>query len=120
MYHLRAFNILGKTFFLTVFTIFIKKEKKIIILLLFQPEIHKTLSRGLGPAGPCNNHVLLQCVKMYANFNIRDVLVIKQKTADNAAKNLTLRNLIRKINLIVTNLEKRILSIEYQIWAATK
>ena len=59
MYHFIVFNMLGKIFFPTIFTIFIKKKFS-FCCFLDRKFIKFCQGRlGLGPAGPCDNQALL-------------------------------------------------------------
>ena len=51
-------------------------QRKIFILLVFQPEIHKILLRalGLGPASPCDNEALSK-MNVYSSGNVEESLV---------------------------------------------
>ena len=60
----------GKHFFLQ-FLPFL--QRKVFILLLFQPEIFKVLSRGprLGPEGPCDNQSLSKSIMRFTRLQLK-------------------------------------------------
>ena len=58
MYHLRVFNMLGKTFFPTIFTIFIKKKFSFCCFLHAKFIKFCQGHLGLSPAGPWDNQAL--------------------------------------------------------------
>ena len=78
MYLLKIFNVFGKTFFPTVFTIF--RKEKISFYCYFNPKSIKFSQGplGLGPTGPCDNQALIVLKYLVThydksrNFHIRN------------------------------------------------